>query len=191
MGDFDSIEASVMQAYAAKGAKVEEDRDQYKTDFGKSIRVLRQYRSGSLPAGKILNDQQSNILILSDLSGRIDQGLGILHEMLRETKAPENQGTRLWLINNDNVSWILPRGRNFLRGLRAQWPAGGAAPAGEPLFSPNVGILPIYGRAVITTSGLEWDIKDWQTEMGVKISTSNHIVRDEVVLRLRMTFSSL
>jgi thiamine pyrophosphokinase len=172
-----------MHAYAAKGAEVKEDRDQYKTDFGKSIRVLREYRSGSSPGGKTLKDrQQSDLLILSDLSGRIDQGLGILHEMLRETKAPENERTRLWLINNDNVSWILPRGRNVLRGVRAQWPVGGAAAVGEPLFSPNVGILPIYGRAVITTSGLEWDVKDWQTEMGVKISTSNHVVRDEVVI---------
>jgi thiamine pyrophosphokinase len=183
VGDFDSIKAPVMQTYASQGAKIEEDRDQYKTDFGKSMRVLREYHSESSSAVKAHKDEETfNILILSDLSGRIDQGIGILHEMLRETKALESRGTRIWLLNNDSMSWILPKGSNVLRGLFTQWPAGDATSGEEHLFSPNVGILPIYGRAVISTSGLEWDVKDWHTEMGIMVSTSNHVIRDEVVI---------
>jgi thiamine pyrophosphokinase len=53
-------------------------------------------------------------------------------------------------------------------------------PLKEGLITPNVGILPLFGKAVITTKGLEWDVEDWPTEMGGQISTSNHIVEDHI-----------
>jgi thiamine pyrophosphokinase len=48
------------------------------------------------------------------------------------------------------------------------------------IFTPNIGILPIYSPAVISTRGLEWDITDWATQMGGMVSTSNHIMGDKV-----------
>ena len=48
------------------------------------------------------------------------------------------------------------------------------------IFTPNVGILPIYGPATISTTGLEWDVKDWETRMGVQVSTSNHVAGERV-----------
>ncbi len=48
------------------------------------------------------------------------------------------------------------------------------------MFEENVGIIPVRGPAVISTKGLEWDVKNWRTEVGGQISTSNH-VRSEVV----------
>lgn len=50
----------------------------------------------------------------------------------------------------------------------------------EGVFTPNIGILPVYGRSSITTKGLEWDVEDWKTEMGGMVSTSNHVFADEV-----------
>jgi len=43
-----------------------------------------------------------------------------------------------------------------------------------------VGIFPIYGRAVISTKGLEWDVTGWETEMGGSVSSSNHVVEEWV-----------
>lgn len=52
----------------------------------------------------------------------------------------------------------------------------------EGLITPNVGILPVYGPARITTHGLEWDVEDWPTHMGGQVSTSNHIVEDQIIV---------
>ena len=48
------------------------------------------------------------------------------------------------------------------------------------MFAENVGIIPVLGPVVISTKGLEWDVKDWRTEVGGQISTSNHIKSDVV-----------
>jgi thiamine pyrophosphokinase len=48
------------------------------------------------------------------------------------------------------------------------------------IFTRNIGILPIYSPAVITTKGLEWDVTNWETQMGGMVSTSNHVMGDTV-----------
>ena len=55
-------------------------------------------------------------------------------------------------------------------------------PLKDGFITSNIGILPIYGPAHITTKGLEWDVEDWPTQMGGQISTSNHIVRDTITV---------
>ena len=50
----------------------------------------------------------------------------------------------------------------------------------ERVFTRNVGILPIFGPAVISTKGLEWDVHGWRAEMGGDVSTSNHLVSEDV-----------
>lgn len=52
----------------------------------------------------------------------------------------------------------------------------------EQVLTQNIGILPIYGPANITTEGLEWDVENWPTSMGGQVSTSNHIVRDQITV---------
>jgi len=44
----------------------------------------------------------------------------------------------------------------------------------------HIGILPVGEPARITTSGLEWDVQDWETSFGGQMSTSN-LVREDVV----------
>jgi thiamine pyrophosphokinase len=64
-------------------------------------------------------------------------------------------------------------------------------PVGEGLITRNVGILPVYGRAVISTRGLEWDGEGWETEMGGQVSSSNHVVEEwvEVVTDREVLFT--
>jgi len=97
----------------------------------------------------------------------VDQGLGLVHELFREeTKHP---GLRLWLFSESSVSFILRRGHNVIRSLRS-----------SKLFTENVGLVPVYGPATVTTAGLEWDVEEWVTQMGDQVSTSNHVQADEV-----------
>ncbi|KAK7611495.1 thiamine pyrophosphokinase [Phyllosticta paracitricarpa] len=123
------------------------------------------------------------ILILCTLGGRVDQGLGLLYEMLRTQLAYPD--TRLWLFSESSVSFILPAGRNELHlpvkpSPSSSDPTQEARPdepeeGQEPYFTENVGILPAFGPAVISTKGLEWDVTDWPTSVDGNVSTSNHV----------------
>lgn len=112
-------------------------------------------------------EHRREVLILGTLSGRVDQGLGLLHEMIREDS--RDPGVRLWLFSECSVSFILRSSRNVIPGLIS-----------DGCFTRNVGILPVFGPAVISTSGLEWDVQHWPTQMGVQVSTSNHVVEDRI-----------
>jgi len=137
---------------------VSQDHDQYSTDFGKTMQKI---------SSKSPSSSQKDVLILGTLAGRVDQGLGLLHEMIREeTKHPS---LRLWLFSESSLSFILRRESNIIRGLQS-----------SRLFTENIGLVPVWGPATITTVGLEWDVNEWYTHMGGQVSTSNHVKADEV-----------
>jgi len=137
-------------------AKVTQDDDQYSTDFGKCIKQTF-----------LAKPDVRNILIVGSVSGRVDQGLGTLSEMLREQRA--HPDVRFWLFSEESISFILHKGTSVIH-----------TPLEQGLISPNIGIVPIFGPAHITTEGLEWNVQDWETSMGGQVSTSNHIVKDEI-----------
>lgn len=114
-----------------------------------------------------ISSSPREILVLGTFAGRVDQGLGLLHEMFREEM--KDSGLRFWLFSECNVSFILKDTHSVIRGLLS-----------SRSFTENVGIIPVYGPATITTSGLEWDVQDWGTQMGHRVSTSNHVKADEV-----------
>ncbi|KAF2109851.1 thiamine pyrophosphokinase-like protein 1 [Lophiotrema nucula] len=157
-GDLDSLRDDVREYYAVRGVEITQDHDQYSTDFGKAMNKIRAVESSS---------PQREVLVLGTLGGRVDQGLGLLHEMIREHK--QNPTTRLWLFSERSVSFILGSRHNTLKGLKS-----------EEVFTKYVGIIPIYGPAVISTSGLEWNVEAWDTSMGTQVSANNHVVEDEV-----------
>lgn len=123
-------------------------------------------------------EERHDIIILSTLAGRVDQGLGLLHELYRESHRKPQQTTqpqlpvRLWLLSEQSLSFLLPPGKSIIKTLSST----------QGIFTKNIGILPIYGAAVISTRGLEWDVQNWETEMGGMVSTSNHVLGDEVVV---------
>lgn len=99
----------------------------------------------------------------------MDQGLSLLHALFYyDINCPE---LRLWLFSEASISFILFSGRNIIE---------------TPLFSnvitPNIGIVPLLGPSMITTRGLEWDVQEWLTRIGGHVSTSNHILSDEIIV---------
>lgn len=159
-GDLDSLRDDVRTYYEDQGVTVSEDSDQYSTDFGKAIKkVLAAHRG------------VRNIAVLGTIAGRLDQGIGLLSEIYREQHSKEHPGLHFWLFSESSISFTLMPGKTV---IQTQLSAG--------MITPNIGILPIYGEAHITTQGLEWDVEDWATSMGGQVSTSNHIVSDEVTV---------
>lgn len=157
-GDLDSLRDDVRAYYESHGVEVLRDGDQYSTDFGKTMSKI---------SARDNTTSQKDVLILGTLAGRVDQGLGLLHEMTREETKHLN--LRLWLFSESSLSIILRSRRTVVRNLLS-----------SGLFTENVGLVPVYGPATISTAGLEWDVKDWFTQIGGQVSTSNHVKADEV-----------
>lgn len=159
-GDLDSLRDDVQQYYRCQGVRISKDPDQYSTDFGKGIRqVLREHAS------------VHHFLVLGTIAGRVDQGIGLLGELYREQRSKEHPGIKFWLFSESSISFILDKGTTVIN-----------TPLSEGLITPNIGILPVYGPAHITTSGLEWDVENWPTHIGGQVSTSNHIVKDQIAI---------
>lgn len=156
-GDLDSLHDSVKSFYSKRDVSITRDSDQYTDDFEKVCKLIRQSHS-----------TVTNLLILGSISGRLDHGLGLLSGMLREQTMSEKP-LKPWLLSEQSISFILDPGANSLEC--------GSEPR---IFAPNIGLLPIYGPACITTRGLEWDVENWHTRMGGPVSTSNHIMSDVV-----------
>ncbi|KAG9690882.1 thiamine pyrophosphokinase, partial [Aureobasidium melanogenum] len=159
-GDLDSLREDVKSYYKEHNVEVTEDPDQYSTDFGKAIK-------------QVLREQpwQRNFLVLGTIAGRLDQGIGLLSEIYREQHSKQHANIRFWLFSESSISFTLSPGTTTIH-----------TPLGEKVITPNIGILPIFGPAHISTNGLEWDVTDWHTQMGGQVSTSNHIVEDQITI---------
>ncbi|KAK0249937.1 hypothetical protein B0A54_14853 [Friedmanniomyces endolithicus] len=158
-GDLDSLHDTVRQRYEQIGVEVSQDGDQYSTDFGKCIKKVIE----RLPDVR-------DILVLGSIGGRVDQGIGLLHELYRE-QVHRHPDVRFWLFSEASVSTVLGCGTTTI-----------STPLESGLITRNVGILPLYGPAVLSTKGLEWDVEDWESEMGGQVSTSNHIVAERITV---------
>lgn len=93
-------------------------------------------------------------------------------ELYREQHSTQHPGIRFWLFSESSISFILNKGKTTIH-----------TPLAEGLITRNIGILPVYGPAHITTQGLEWDVEDWPTRVGGQMSTSNHILEDQVTIK--------
>jgi thiamine pyrophosphokinase len=155
------LRADVKTFYSGKGVTISQDTDQESTDFGKAMQKAKSVTSSIT--------ESLQVIILGTIGGRIDHGLGLLHEMLREEMKILN--SRLWLFSENSISFILNPGQNIIQ-----------ASAASGLITENAGIIPIYGPAIISTSGFEWDVRSWRTSMGTQVSTSNHIKRCSVTV---------
>nr|POF02091.1 thiamine pyrophosphokinase 1 [Quercus suber] len=156
-GDLDSLWPHVRDAYESIGVEISRDPDQYSTDLGKALKVIM---------ARV--EEVKDILVLGSIGGRVDQGIGILHELYRE-QVVRHPTIRFWLFSESSITTVLLAGTTVIH-----------TPLGEGLIKRNVGILPLYGQATISTKGLEWDVQDWETRMGEMVSTNNHIMEDEI-----------
>ncbi|KAF2860436.1 thiamine pyrophosphokinase [Piedraia hortae CBS 480.64] len=154
-GDLDSIEGMVRERYAALGVRITKDGDTESTDFGKCIDILRERVDG-------LRD----VVVLGSLGGRVDQGLGLVGELLRVAGK-----VRVWLVTERSLSFVVHPGETTVE--LGEWKRGS-----------HVGVLPVYGPATLGTHGLKWDVTAWETEMGGKVSSCNMLAADRVVIQV-------
>ncbi|RYP80606.1 hypothetical protein DL770_006154 [Monosporascus sp. CRB-9-2] len=94
---------------------------------------------------------------------------------------------RMYLTNGESLTFVLLAGRHAIR-IRDKLDVYEDAPIPTTIkaeeasrsedkpkaFGKHVGIIPLAGPSLLTTRGLEWDVRDWRTEFGGRMSTSNH-----------------
>lgn len=137
--------------------------------------------STALTQQKYAETDHLDILLFGGLGGRVDQAFAQLHHLYTASQEAIDEASKgeLYLISEESISFVLRRGRNTIRTARgANYEPNDANE--HRYLEENIGILPVGVSSVISTEGLEWDVKDWKTEIGGKVSTSNHI-RAEVI----------
>ncbi|KEZ45757.1 hypothetical protein SAPIO_CDS1557 [Scedosporium apiospermum] len=174
IGDLDSLNED-SRAHFSPTTQIIHDEDQESTDFGKAIAWCRR-ATAAAPA-----EQPVDILALGGVGGRVDQGLSQLHHLFLFQPGSGYDEGRIYLLSEECVTILLKPGRHILRVReKSEGEGGGGGGGGQgEVFGKHVGILPIKEPSVITTRGLEWDVEDWPTSFGGRVSTSNH-VRPEV-----------
>lgn len=161
-GDLDSLREDVQEYYSTLGTEIAGDReDQESTDFDKCLKYIENYYSGQ--ADPITTTM--TIFVYNSLGGRLDHAFHSLNQLYRTSGTPLT--ATLYLISEDGLTILLSRGPNtiFLPAI---------------FYGPSCGIIPIGGPSIITTKGLVWDVEQWETRFGGRISTSN-VLKEEIV----------
>lgn len=181
IGDLDSLTPTTRAYYESRGdgegqskkTVVIHDPDQESTDFGKAVAYVRQHyahRDGSGPL---------DIVAIGGLGGRVDQGLSQLHHLYLFQTGPRYAQGRMYLFSGESLTFLLKPGTHRIRVRDGR--------SEEDVFGKHVGILPVGKPSRITTRGLEWDVQDWETQFGGRVSTSNHVLPETEVVEVQTT----
>lgn len=81
----------------------------------------------------------------------------------------------MYLVSEESLTLLLKAGRHAIRVREEE---------GEAVFGKECGILPIREPSVISTRGLEWDVEEWETAVGGRLSTSNHVLPESQVVEI-------
>ncbi|KAM5447477.1 thiamine pyrophosphokinase [Microsporum audouinii] len=205
VGDLDSIHLDVLRHYESLGVKVVKNPDQYSTDFMKCLSYLAGNckdilntvkQQGRGDSGSCFKSEAGDldVVIFGGLGGRVDQGFAQIHHLFCATPSASEQIIRpngeTYLVSEESISFFLHQGKNTIftpggssfkkeKGIRAET-KGPNNICSQLCFSENIGIIPIGGPSLISTQGLEWDVRNWKTEFGGRLSTSNHIRAESV-----------
>lgn len=158
IGDLDSLSPSVRDFYSSQPtpAKIIHDTDQESTDFGKAVNFIRKSQPDLI-----------DIVALGGIGGRVDQGLSQLHHLYLFQTDPQYADGRLYLLSGSSLTFLLKSGTHQIHVKEE---------GEDSVFGKHVGIIPLQETSRITTKGLEWDVTDWDSKIGGKISTSNHVL---------------
>ncbi|KAJ9603130.1 thiamine pyrophosphokinase [Cladophialophora chaetospira] len=177
VGDLDSLASEVEEYYRSRGVKVIKDPDQYSTDFTKCLKYIRTWAQT-----RQSHDDTMDVIVLGGLGGRVDQGFSQIHHLFMAENESSLLKGRIYLMSEQSLSFVLssssssspttPGGNDGINTNIIYLQPG--------YFAENVGILPILGRTLLTSRGLEWDVEKWPTEFGGQVSTSNHIRADKI-----------
>jgi thiamine pyrophosphokinase len=120
-----------------------------------------------------------DIVALGGIGGRVDQGLSQLHHLYLYQQDPAYANGRIFLLSGSSLTFLLKTGSHRIRVREDE--------EINDLFGKHIGIIPLKEASRITTRGLQWDVTDWETEIGGRLSTSNHVLPDTTWVEVETT----
>lgn len=152
-GDFDSAEMSHVENFKGLGSTVAETPDQDQTDFTKALIELEKSHVDGLEA----------VVAFIEAGGRVDHLMGNFQTLaLVPNLAPSLPP--VFLCSSHSISWLLRPGKHTI-----------VLPSPAP---ENCGLIPLDGKALVTTSGLKWNLANQPLRFGDLISTSNSFAEE-------------
>ena len=181
VGDLDSLTTKNQLHYRLHSVRIVYDPDQESTDFTKCLRYIRKVAASERVH---VDDDTMDVVVLGGLGGRVDQGFSQIHHLFMAEADPSLLKGRIYLLSEQSLSFALSSSSPSLSSSSSTEnhpDIGSNVIHLQPgYFAEHVGILPVLGRTLLTTRGLEWDVERWPTEFGGQVSTSNHIRADTI-----------
>ncbi|KAL1838629.1 hypothetical protein VTJ49DRAFT_2466 [Mycothermus thermophilus] len=204
IGDLDSLAEDTRHYYESRNntnpggqqTRIIRDPDQESTDFGKAVAYIRAWHQEQqkVQGG---DDTPLDIVAVGGLGGRVDQALSQIHHLYLfqagGDEQSESQGEmayaagRVYLFSGHSLTFLLRAGRHRIQVRNTAQDEKDDRDENNEVFGKHVGILPIGELSRITTRGLEWDVTDWETRFGGRVSTSNHILPETEVVEVETT----
>lgn len=170
-GDLDSLRDDVRQYYGRNGCAIEQDLDQDTNDLDKCLQAVaakqKQYcEEESMSSPSSSPHLPYVVCVFGAFGGRLDQEMASINALYRW----RGKFGRLILYTEETSALLLPEGVENQIIIN------------EELEGPTCGLIPIGMRCEsCTTTGLKWNLNDSVLEFGGMVSSSNHVVDDEVV----------
>lgn len=153
-GDLDSANLENVDYFKNLGARVVTTPDQDHTDFTKALLELGNIRK----TGDCRLDNAEAILAFVETGGRMDHVMGNIQTLSLASNLVPNLPP-LYLCSSHSVSWLLQPGKHTI-----------PLPSMRP---DHCGIIPLDGEALLTTTGLKWNLTNEMLRFGHLVSTSN------------------
>ncbi|POS85373.1 hypothetical protein EPUL_001689 [Erysiphe pulchra] len=191
VGDLDSLQPESRAYWVKQKVPIIHDPDQNSTDFAKAVYHIRNRQRKD-------SQKPLDIVVLGDLSGRIDHAMSLLHHLytLQEQKEGEeekrkmgNLAGKLYLLSSEGITFMLQAGiheviiKNKNQESNQSFNYKNDISKSVVRIKKHVGIIPLKEPSIISTSGLEWDVSNWETKIGGQISTSNHVKSDLISIQ--------
>lgn len=152
VGDLDGIDKNVLDHFVSQGSIKVHKPEQNSNDFEKSLKYLMS-----------LNNRNTNanpIICWGAFGGRFDhemQAFNVINKLADPSNHPN-----IMLMAPKNFAFVLLPGKHNIQCAQIQ---------GE-----ICGLLPLYGDATVSTSGLKWNLDNQALKFGGLVSSSNELV---------------
>jgi len=152
-GDFDSADMTHVEHFRSLGSKIVNTPDQDYTDFTKCLQEL----SAEMSKNNKMSDIEA-VFAFVESSGRLDQIMANIQTLFLSSKMIS---CPVFLLSSNSLTWLLTPGQHSLRIIDSV------------SDKSHCGLIPLDGKATVSTSGLKWNLEDGILRFGELVSTSN------------------
>ena len=175
-GDLDSIRDDVREYYILRGVDLRHYPSQDYNDLDKCLVYLedkfRRVDLDSVATTTSSQTRQRRVYVLGGGAGRLDQSISCLQALFNwaprfasgaQADPRLSNGARLLLFGESDCTMLLPPGRHVHHILR-------------DIEGDECGLLPLGGACTVSTTGLQWNLKQQVLSFGGLVSTSNRVL---------------